>query len=135
MALRQGKDIIKSVYSTLFLGNLKLRKLQNESRMQQAVDAFVDMVYFSSITSMGEYVIYCVRLLHVCSFNSFGQCEGLKLWDGQDVMALTLFSFHNNAFAESYRCIIAYYDLLKKANVCSLHHTATVLHNKSYRFS
>ena len=39
------------------------------------------MVYIFLITMMRLYVIYCVRLLHVCSFNSFGQCEGLKLWD------------------------------------------------------
>ena len=37
------------------------------------------------------YIIICVRLLHVCSFNSNGQFQGLKMINEQMVMALTLF--------------------------------------------
>lgn len=73
---------MKCVYSTLFLDNWKLRKFQNESRMKQTVDAgwiCISIICKYLYTYIWWLNIFSVRPLHVCSFNSFGQCEGLQL--------------------------------------------------------
>ncbi len=40
--------------------------------------------------TIGVSVIFCVRLLRVCSFNDDGQFQGLNEWDEQTVVVLTL---------------------------------------------
>lgn len=71
--VKVGRDavyILKSVYSTLFLGFLKLRNFQSLSRMQQTVDCFcgyvkIHMRQARERRSTGVFYIVCVRLLRL----------------------------------------------------------------------
>ncbi len=86
-----------SVYSTLILDQLKPGKFQSSSRIQQTVDALVDM-YISltgstRVPSDGISHIFCVRLLHVCSFYDDGQFQGLS-WKNELTVRLSRFFFY-----------------------------------------
>ncbi len=80
--------IFESVYQTLFLDNLKLRNFLITVKNETEIGAL-----------SGYIVLYtCVRPL-LCSFYCDGQCEGLKLWDGQKDKDLT-FSYSNHLSAK-----------------------------------
>lgn len=76
------KNIIESVYSTLFLDVPKLRNFQkSSSRMQQTVDVLWICIFRQrhacECRLLVSLHILRVRLLHICSFYEDGQCEGL----------------------------------------------------------
>ena len=89
---------MKSVYSALFLDVLKSGKFQLESRMRQTVDALWICKLrrwrvHNCVPVVGRVLhIISVRSLRVCSFNSNGQYQSLRTWDGQQVPA-SRFSF------------------------------------------
>lgn len=99
---------MKSVYSALFLDDLELRKFQIGVRNEAAVDAYVDM-YIPPIAGVGARVIGdCTHILREastrCPSYSNGQCEGLKSWDGQQVLLSRFFYIFHGQRGEALAC-------------------------------
>ncbi len=85
--------ILEKRLSALILDHLKPGKLQIGVKNETTVDAYKDCIPTAEAArerhASAMIYIFCVRLLR-CPFNSNGQFQGLKWWDGQRVSALTL---------------------------------------------
>ena len=82
------KIFLKSVYSTLFLGNWKLRNFLRLVRIVATVDALWICIFRRRQARERRRLVYlhifCVRLLQLLVQLTV-QCEGLQLWNEQQV--------------------------------------------------
>ena len=98
-----GDDIMEKAFTWRFgfdsveLRNFYKMSLKAKQRWMSHGYVFVLLCYISrddSYNSQG--VVYTYRReASRCSFRRHGQCEGLTLWNGQQVQVLTLFFFTN----------------------------------------